>query len=181
MPEWMSDWPVLGIYLFFLFGAVARSQAIFWLGRGVAAGALRTKWRERAESESVRRATRTVERWGMPVVPAAFLTVGFQTAVFFAVGLLRVGWLRFTLWSIPGCLVWAALWGSGGIAALAGARELADRSPWLLAAALTAVGALVAFVIRRVRRRRGRHLDPAPTEHLDETDGPHDQDTSTTA
>ena len=45
----------------------------------------------------------------MPVVPLAFLTVGFQSAVFAAVGLLRVHWLRYTLWTIPGCLVWAAL------------------------------------------------------------------------
>lgn len=154
MPEWMSGWPVLGVYLFFLFGAVARSQAIFWVGRGVAAGAQRSRWRERADSPRVRRATRTVERWGMPIVPAAFLTVGFQSAVFLAVGMLRIGWLRFTAWSLPGCLVWAALWGGGGLAALAGARELADRSPWLLAVALVAVGLVVTLVGSRVRRRR---------------------------
>lgn len=154
MPEWMSGWPLLAVYLFFLFGAVARSQAIFWLGRSVAVGAGRSRWRERAESPRVHRATRTVERWGMPIVPAAFLTVGFQSAVFLAVGVLRVGWLRFTLWSIPGCLVWAALWGGGGIAALAGARELAERSPWLLAAVIVAVGAVVAAVAAQVRRRR---------------------------
>lgn len=154
MPAWMSGWPVLGVYLFFLFGAVARSQAIFWVGRGAAAGALRTRWRARAESAQVRRATRTLERWGMPIVPAAFLTVGFQSAVFLAVGLLRVGWLRFTLWSVPGCLVWAALWGGSGLAVLAGARELADRSPWLLAVALLTVGLAVAVLSARVRRRR---------------------------
>jgi len=154
MPEWMADWPVLGVYLFFLFGAVARSQAIYWVGRGVAAGALRTRWKERAESPRVRRATRTLERWGMPIVPAAFLTIGFQSAVFLAVGVLRVGWLRFTLWSLPGCIVWAALWGGGGLAALAGARELADRSPWLLAMVLAAVGGAVVVLAGHLRRRR---------------------------
>lgn len=154
MPEWMSGWPVLAVYLFFLFGAVARSQALFWLGRGVATGARHSRWKERAESPRVRLATRTVERWGMPIVPVAFLTVGFQSAVFLAVGLLRVGWLRFTLWAVPGCLVWAALWGGGGLAALAGARELADRSPWLLAGVLLAVGLLVAALAARIRRRR---------------------------
>lgn len=154
MPGWMTGWPLLAVYLFFLSGAVARSQAIFWVGRGVAAGARQTRWRKRAESPQVRRATRIVERWGMPIVPAAFLTVGLQSAVFLAVGLLRIGWLRFTLWSIPGCLVWAAVWGGGGLAALAGARELAERSPWLLAAVLLGGGLLVALVAGRVRRRR---------------------------
>lgn len=162
MPEWMTGWPLLAVYLFFLFGAVARSQAIFWLGRGAAAGALRSRWRERAESPQVRRAAQAVERWGMPIVPAAFLTVGFQSAVFLAVGALRVGWLRFTLWSIPGCLVWAALWGGGGLAALAGARELADRSPWLLASALLVAGLAVTAVVGRLRRRRER-ADAATT------------------
>lgn len=154
MPEWMSSWPVIGVYLFFLLGAVARSQAIFWTGRGLAAGARHTRWRARAESAQVRRATRTVERWGMPIVPAAFLTVGFQSAVFLAVGMLRVGWLRFTLWSFPGCLVWAALWGGGGLAALAGARELAERSPWLLATALLVIGAAVVAATGAARRHR---------------------------
>lgn len=154
MPDWMVDWPVLAVFGFFLFGAVARSQAIYWLGRGVTAGVLHSRWKERAESAQVRRATITVERWGMPIVPAAFLTVGFQSAVFLAVGALRVGWLRFTLWSLPGCVVWAALWGGGGLAALAGARELARRSPLLLVAVLLVVGAVVTVLTVAARRRR---------------------------
>lgn len=156
MAEAVRDWPVLAVFAFFLFGAVARSQAIYWVGRGVTAGVLQSRWKERASSPAVRRATATVERWGMPIVPAAFLTVGFQSAVFLAVGALRVGWLRFTLWSLPGCVVWAALWGGGGLAAFAGARELAQRSPWLLAAVLVAAGAVVAVVAGRIRRRRDR-------------------------
>ena len=171
MPAWMEGWPWLGVYLFFLFGALARSQAVYWLGRGVAAGVLRSRWKERAESPQVRRATASVERWGMPIVPAAFLTVGFQTAVFLAVGLLRVRWLRYTLWALPGCLLWAALWGGGGLAAFAGASELARRSPLLLAAVVVAVGMLVTVVTVLVRRRReggraaatpGRDAEPAP-------------------
>lgn len=154
MPAWMADWPWLGVYLFFLLGALARSQAIYGLGRGVAAGVLRSRWRERADSPRVQRAARTVERWGMPIVPAAFLTIGFQSAVFLAVGLLRIGWLRFTLWALPGCLVWAALWGGGGLAAFAGARELARRSPLLLAVAIVALGGVVTVVALVVRRRR---------------------------
>lgn len=158
MPAWMADWPVLGVFLFFLFGATARSQALFWLGRGVAAGAQRSRWKERAESPQVRRATRVVERWGMPIVPVAFLTVGFQSAVMIAVGLLRVGWLRFTLWALPGSLVWAALWGGGGLAALEGARRLSAESPWLLAGAILGVGVLVVAMSALVRRRRA-HVD----------------------
>ncbi len=170
MPDEMSGWPLRAVYLFFLFGAVARSQAIFWVGRGVAAGAEQSRWRARAESPRVRRATGTVERWGMPIVPAAFLTVGFQSAVFLAVGVLRVGWLRFTLWSLPGCLAWAALWGGGGLAALAGARDLSERSPWLLASAFLAAGLVVVLISVRIRRRREQA--DAISALADRADGP---------
>lgn len=154
MPAWLEDWPFLAIYLFFLAGALARSQALYWLGRGVAAGVLRSRWRDRLDHPQVHRATGTIERWGMPIVPLAFLTVGFQSAVFSASGLIRVGWLRFTLWSIPGALVWALLWGGGGTAAVAGAVALAASSPWLLVGAVAVLAVTVPLVVLRVRRVR---------------------------
>ena len=154
MPAWLEDWPVLAIYLFFLLGALARSQALHWLGRGVAAGVLRTRWSERLDHPRVHRATSTLERWGMPIVPAAFLTVGLQSAVFSATGLLRIGWLRFTLWSIPGALVWAALWGGVGTTLVAGAVAVARESPWALAAAVLALSSVAAVTVLMVRRAR---------------------------
>lgn len=156
MPSWMADWPVLAVLLFFLAGAIGRSQAIYWLGRGAAAGVLRTRWSARLDSPQVHRATQAIERWGMPVVPLAFLTVGFQSAVFGATGLLRVGWLRFTLWALPGAVAWALVWGGGGMAAVAGVLAAARQSPWLLAAVLAGAGVVVTLVGAVVRRRRAR-------------------------
>jgi len=150
----MKDWPVLGVYLFFLFGAFARSQAIYWAGRGVTAGALRSRWGERLDSPQVHRATRTVEKWGMPIVPLAFLTVGFQSAVFAAVGLLRVHWLRYTLWTVPGALVWAAVWGGSGLAVVAALWAVARQSPWAFAGLVLALAALATAVTLWFRRRR---------------------------
>ncbi len=167
MPAFLEDWPVLGIYLFFLFGALARSQAMYWLGRGVAEGVLRTRWSDRLDHPRVHRATVTIERWGMPIVPVAFLTVGFQSAVFSATGLLRIGWLRFTAWSIPGALVWAALWGAGGATLVAGAVALAKQSPWALGGAMLALGvavALTAALMRRARRHTRTHQDEPASE-----------------
>jgi membrane protein DedA with SNARE-associated domain len=149
----MAQWPVLAIYLFFLFGALARSQALYWLGRGVAAGVMRSRWAERLDSEAVHRAVHAIERWGMPIIPLAFLTVGFQSAVQSAAGLIRIGWLRYTLWTLPGALVWAAVWAGGGMAAMTGALALAARSPWALTGALLAVVGLVVVLVLRSRRR----------------------------
>jgi membrane protein DedA with SNARE-associated domain len=159
----MEGWPVLGIYLFFLFGAVARSQALYWLGRGVANGLLRSRWGERLDSAQVHRAVSSIERWGMPIVPLAFLTVGFQSAVFSAAGLVRVHWLRFSLWSIPGALVWAAVWGGGGMAVVAGGLALPRQEPWV--AALVGVLVAVALLLLVLRQRR-RRQQQSVLDHL---------------
>lgn len=154
MNDLVADWPVAATFVFFLAGALARSQALYWLGRGAAAGTLRTRWSARLDSPRVHAATRAVERRGMPAVPLAFLTVGFQSAVFIAVGVLRVAWLRFTIWSVPGALVWAAAWGGTGLAVAAGLWTLARSSPWACAAGAAAICAGGTALALRARRRR---------------------------
>lgn len=154
MPAWLEDWPFLWIYLFFVLGAAMRSQALYWLGRGVTAGVLRSRFGERVDSPRVQRAVRFVERWGMPAVPVSFLTVGFQSAVHTSCGLLRLGWLRYTLWAVPGWFAWALIWAGGGTAALVGAFALLAQSPWALAGVMAAVLALATWAVLRSRRRR---------------------------
>lgn len=158
MPEqvdgWLADWPFAWIYLFFVLGAALRSQSLYWLGRGAAAGVLRSRWASTLDGPQVRRATAAIERWGMPVVPLSFLTVGFQSAVHGACGVLRLHWWRYTLWSVPGWLVWALVWAGGGTAAVWAAVRLAAASPWALGAAVAVLAAVVVLVVARVRRRR---------------------------
>lgn len=156
MPEWLDGWPVGWVYAFFVAGAFVRSQATYWAGRGVTVGVLRSRWADRVDSPRMRRATEAIERWGMPIVPLSFLTVGFQTAVNAAAGLLRIGWLRYTLWALPGCLLWALVWAGGGMAAAAGVLALAAQSPALLGAVVVAAGLLVVVLLRR--------RTPPPTE-----------------
>jgi membrane protein DedA with SNARE-associated domain len=151
---WFEDWPFAWIYLFFVLGAALRSQALYWLGRAAAAGVLRTRWSRVLDGPRVGRGVRAIERWGMPVVPFSFLTVGFQSAVHGASGLLRLRWLRYTLWSVPGWLAWALVWAGGGTAATWAAVRLASASPWALAAALVIVGCGTAALALRARSRR---------------------------
>nr|WP_297426882.1 hypothetical protein [uncultured Actinotalea sp.] len=160
MPSWLASWPFVWLYLFFVLGAALRSQALYWLGRGIAAGVLHSRWSARLEGPRTRRAVQLIERWGMPVVPLSFLTVGLQSAVHGASGLLRLHWLRYTLWSVPGWLVWALVWTGGGTAAVYGAVALAARSPWALAGAGVVVAvAVTALVLRRRRRREAETVE----------------------
>ncbi|MCL3860605.1 DedA family protein [Actinotalea sp. K2] len=167
MPGWIEDWPFLAIYLFFVLGAALRSQATYWTGRGIAAGVLRSRWRERFDGERTHRAVAAIRRRGMPIIPLSFLTVGFQTAVNGAAGLLRIAWLRYTMWCVPGWFAWALVWAGGGTAALVGGVALAAQSPWALAAVLALLGAGTTVVIRRRRAtvdgpgRPRQAIDPA--------------------
>lgn len=69
------------------------------------------------EGASVARGRRAVRRWGLPAVPLCYLTVGFQTLVLAAAGVLRVRWIAFTLAQLPGALAWAAIYTTIGWAA----------------------------------------------------------------
>ncbi|MBX9243265.1 hypothetical protein ICW40_00380 [Actinotalea ferrariae] len=160
MPDWLEGWPFLPVYLLFVGGAALRSQATYWAGRGIAVGVLRSRWAGGLEHPKVRRATAAIERWGMPVIPLSFLTVGFQSAVHAAAGLLRLRWLRYTLWALPGYFVWALVWAGGGMTAVAAGVALAAESPWALATVLAVLAtAAAAFVVRRRRTRPAARTD----------------------
>ncbi|MEZ0449366.1 DedA family protein [Cellulomonas sp. ICMP 17802] len=155
---------------------MARSHATYWAGRGVVRGARAVDEQERAPgwwhasvrrleawtgTSSAQRGLDLVRRWGPVAVTLAYLTVGVQTAVFAASGLLKMPYLRFTLASIPGALVWAVVWATIGFGAVWGALTLLARSPWALAAAVLVVVVVVGWAVRRRRVRRAAEPVPA--------------------
>ena len=110
-----------------------------------------------------------VGRWGAPAVSLAYLTVGLQTAVFASAGLVKMPYLRFTLASIPGALVWAVVWATVGFGAVWGAINLFAASPWALVAAVLLLAALVGGLVWFRLSRRAQQAAPAaqaaPAEH----------------
>ena len=50
----------------------------------------------------------------------SFLTVGLQTVVNAAAGLIRMPWIRYTVAMLIGCIAWAAIYATVGIAAVEG-------------------------------------------------------------
>ncbi|MFS0704507.1 DedA family protein [Cellulomonas sp. 179-A 9B4 NHS] len=168
----------LGLVLLILFVAVlARSHATYWAGRAVARGAAYEGthrhgprlWQRTVDrlagfagTPLARTGLALVHRWGPLAVTAGYLTVGVQTAVFAAAGLLRMPYLRFTVASLPGSAAWAAVWGTIGLSAVWGAVALAAGSPWGVAA-LLAAAAVVTLVVVRARRRRAAEAAAAGT------------------
>lgn len=100
--------------------------------------------------------TSSIHRWGLPVIPFSFLTVGFQTVVNAGAGLLRLPWWKYTLAMIPGCLAWALIYSTIGFAVWEAAIAAAAGSPLGIAGMVALVLVLVATVVVRRRRRAAR-------------------------
>lgn len=159
IPEWASSGPPLIIFLFF---AVSfRSQVIYWLGRAAARGALKAnnlsgfpgKVAALFSGPIPQRGAQLLEKWGPLIIPACFLTVGIQTAVNSGAGMVRMKWHLYTLYMIPGCMIWAIMYGLGMLAVWRAALRAAAGNPWVLSIILLAVGTLALWLIRKKRRK----------------------------
>jgi membrane protein DedA with SNARE-associated domain len=158
--QWILDQPFGWSAAILTLVAMVRSQCTYWVGRAINRGLLHTRWAERLRAESLRKGVDALERWGWPIIPLSFLTIGFQTAVNAGAGI--VGWhpLRYTLAAIPGWIAWGLAYAAGLLAVIGAAIGLATRSPWFLAAALAATVALIAVALRRRRTRKAKTQSP---------------------
>lgn len=160
----------LGVAVILLFVvAFARSHATYWAGRGVVRGAKSVNetdwgfqwWRSMIQhlerwtnSRAARRGLDLVRRWGAVAVTLAYLTLGLQTAVFASAGLIKMPYVRFTIASVPGSLLWAIVWATVGFGAVYGAIKLFLASPLALAAIVTLLAAGIWWQVRRRLARR---------------------------
>lgn len=154
MMDRVTSLPFIWAYLI-LFGIVmARSNATYWLGRGVAAGGRKTKLQKYLDSPAVGRAEKVIARWGALAVAVSFLTIGVQTAVNAAAGLGRMPLRRYIPATVVGSLAWAAIYATIGLAAFEAAVAAAAGSPFALIALILALGAIVFLIIWRRKKRR---------------------------
>lgn len=160
-----------GIWLFvFLFVVVLlRAQATYWLARGAASGAVLATGRQGFlgtmarwfDGPIPRKGAAMLDKWGIIAIPLCFLTVGIQTAINAGAGLVRMRWSTYTIAMIPGCVLWALLYGLGTLAVFAAAIRAVAGSPWGWAG-LTLIATLIAAKIAWGRRKR-RAVDAALT------------------
>jgi membrane protein DedA with SNARE-associated domain len=166
----------VGIAIAGLFVIVmARSHGTYWAGRGVVRGARSTQQLEAApgwwhatldrleqwtSTGAAQKGLALVRRWGALAVTFAYLTVGLQTAIFASAGLIRMPYLRFTLATIPGALVWAVVWATVGFGAVWGALTLFSASPWVLFGAVVVLAAVIGGIVWLRLSRRARRAVP---------------------
>jgi membrane protein DedA with SNARE-associated domain len=147
-------WIVFGVLFL---GAVVRGGATYAVGRGARAGGSRSRFAGRLDAPIVRRAETWVRRFGAPLVALGFLTVGVQSAINAAAGMLRMPMRRFIPGLVVGALLWATLYTTVGLAVVDAAL---GRVPWWWALiALLVAGATVGgsrLVQRRAALANGR-------------------------
>lgn len=155
MTSWVREQPFVVAFAVLLVIVFCRAQATYWLGRGARAGSERTRLARWLAGAQVRRATDRLQRWGLPLIPLSFLTIGFQTTVNAGAGLLHISWARYTLAMLPGCVAWALIYATVGMAAVAAWLRLAALSPWtpwLCALVIVVGGGLFWWRLQRPRR-----------------------------
>ncbi|MUL42707.1 DedA family protein [Streptomonospora sp. PA3] len=145
--------------------AFARTQTIYWIGRGLGAGLHRSRLAERV-GDRLARAERLINRFGPPVVTVSYATVGVQSAIHLAAGAMRMSFWRYLAAMLPGCAGWAAIYSLGGLAVIAVWWELFLHSPAAVVTAtavLLAAGAAAAVLLRRRRAAESASAaEPAP-------------------
>lgn len=160
-----ADWPYpLAVATLFVI-VMARANGTYWLGRGVRAGAGRTRISRLLASSGYRRAERLVQQWGAPVVAVCFLTVGLQTLINIAAGVTRMPLRRYLPAVTVGCVVWAFVYATVGFVTLEAMLVLHRASPvafWLLLGALAVTA--VAVVLVNLRRRQKGSVRPDGSE-----------------
>lgn len=154
MPSFLDDlpfWPLVATLLVIVF---CRAQATYWLARLAVAGASRSRWGRWLDTAAVRRGSALLDRFGLPVVSVSFLTVGLQTVLNAAAGLARVPWWRYTVAMLVGCVAWAFVYATVGLALFWAVLAAFAGSPWGVAAIIVVVvaGAAARVVLRRRRR-----------------------------
>lgn len=174
MPDFLAAMPYwLAVGVLSAMG-LARGQMMYWLGRGVTEGALRTS-RKHQRTETVVRTgplrrtmlwldrggadpgIRALHRWGLVMVPLSYVTVGFQSMVQAGAGILRISWWKYLLAQVPGAFVWGLFYATGGFLVWTYLFSQARSHPYRAAAVFVGLVALIAVIVRY----RRSHPKPA--------------------
>ncbi|MFV0426679.1 MAG: DedA family protein [Beutenbergiaceae bacterium] len=164
MPEFLDGWPLVGIFSFMFALAMFRGQALYWLGRVITEQTLRRTrptrgWKARAHAwltgGGIDPGIVALRRWGLIAVPFSYLTVGFQSMIQAAAGVVRIELWKYLIAQIPGALVWASIYTTFGFVTWFALGAAARGNPWAAAGVALVVGITLTVLIM-ARRRSGR-------------------------
>lgn len=174
MPDSWQGYPVGVAFLILFCIVMLRGQGTYWLARWITAAAVRHTlprqgWKARVHgwlrTHVEGRGTGILDRYGILAIPVVHLTVGLQTVILAAAGVLRIGWVRFTIAQALGGLAWATIYTTIGFAVWSAALGAAVRNPWVILVLGLTVAGLVIHLVRRRRTDPAVLTPPTPREH----------------
>ena len=139
---------------------LARSNATYWVGRGVIAGWQRR--RPRPSSESRARAEKLIRRLGPVAVVLSYLTIGIQTTIHLTAGALRMPLPLYLPATVVGSAAWAVIYATIGLAVVEAWLAAAAGSWYALAGigALVMVGIATWLLGRKRSQRQAARAEP---------------------
>ena len=108
--DWLSTFPLWQATIILTIVVSLRAQATYWLGVLVNRGVINNQL-----SDKLKIGVKIIEKWGLPIIPLSFFTIGLQTIVQFSAGVLNINPIRYTLAAFPGYIAWAFIYATGGL------------------------------------------------------------------
>lgn len=144
---WQAPFALVVGALFII--VMLRANATYWLGRAIAAGTGRSRWRRILDTKAYATGARWLNRWGPPAVALSFLTIGIQTMVNLSAGVARMPLRRYLPSVTVGSVIWAFLYGTVGFAGFVAVQRLWEASPFLTVGGVVLLVVVLVFVLTR--------------------------------
>ena len=133
---------------------MVRAGATYAIGRAAQEGARRSRLSRVMSRPRYARMQQLVARWGAPIVTVSFLTVGIQTLVNLAAGVLRMPLRRYVPALTVGAIIWAFLYATVGFATFAAWRQVYQLWPAVaIVSIVVLLAGLAAYIVWQVRHR----------------------------
>ncbi len=152
--DFWKGWPYPVAVAALFVVVMLRAGATYAIGRAAQEGIRRSRLSRIMSKPRFGRMQQVVARWGAPVVTASFLTVGIQTLVNLAAGVMRMPLRRYIPALIVGAILWAFLYATVGFATFVGWRRVYEMSPTAAIVTLVVLLAgLAGYIVWQVRHR----------------------------
>ena len=156
--------PFFWVFLFFFCGAMMRGQTVYWVARLGTTQALkrmrpkegvRLRIHQWLSADEAGRGRAVLNRWGLPAISFAYLTVGLQSMILAAAGVTRVKWHAFTLAQIPGACAWGLIYSTVGFAVWKAMWHAAvSGHPLITVAVVVVIVAAIVLLVYYERAKR---------------------------
>lgn len=161
--EFTSTGPFPLVFLTLTLLVASRSNIVYGIGRygrkvtisgdEPSRGFRRRAWKW-ANAARTQQAMDSIKKRGWVVISLAYLTIGIQTIVNIAAGVVGLSWPKYNLAAFPGWLAWALIYSTIGFAVWNAAMAAAAGSPLGIAIICTLVLAVAIGCILARRRKK---------------------------